>query len=152
MFAKRFRNNSWILYDVYKIAPHFPLEISIYGYLFNENNTMNVENAIYQTAETQRIRISDKFSSKSVRNDLKGLKLRCGLGVCEILIAKKFLITFPHFNYVYSKILLDCLSWEIYVFRRSESWTCRYFLQRDCFCCGKYERKFKYEVNNSHFQ
>lgn len=86
-FAKSVSNSSgssidWILFDVYKVAPHFPLEISAYGYVFNRNTIANIKNSIYQTAETARVRIADKFLSKSVRDDLKGLRLTCGLVVC----------------------------------------------------------------------
>lgn len=84
MFAKRFRNTSnsnidWILFDVYKIAPHYPLEVSIYGYVFNEKIN---EISNYQTTYFQRLQVTDKFSSKSNRDNLKGLHLKCGLVVC----------------------------------------------------------------------
>lgn len=87
-FAKSMSNDSasmfmdWILFDVYKIAPDFPLEVSVYGYVFNKN-TIDYENlAKPQDAIYERIKITDKFQSKSTRNDLMGLKLKCGLVVC----------------------------------------------------------------------
>ncbi|XP_031620817.1 glutamate receptor ionotropic, delta-2-like isoform X2 [Contarinia nasturtii] len=83
MFAKRFRNISdpaidWILFDIYKIAPHFPLEVSIYGHVFNKNTIINV-NADNKMTKTQWIQVTDKFTSKSNRDDLMGLQLKCGL-------------------------------------------------------------------------
>lgn len=80
MFAKKFENIdtgssiNWVLFDIYKIAAHFPLEVSIYGYIFSETEY-----------PTQRLQITDKFLSKSTRDDLKGLQLKCGLAVCTQL-------------------------------------------------------------------
>lgn len=85
-FAKSISNNSdstieWVLFDIYKVASHFPLEVATYGYILNNNTIINIQNPAYQTIETQRIRIADKFLSKSLRDDLKGLRLTCGLVV-----------------------------------------------------------------------
>lgn len=92
MFAKTYKNDSeesnseeaidWILYDVYKVAPRFPLQVSIYGYLFNEAAALPWNNPEPISSEPQRIRITDKFLSKSARDDLQGLQIRCGYGVC----------------------------------------------------------------------
>lgn len=68
-------NIDWILFDVYKIAPDFPLEVSIYGHISTENQTSN-------NIVPERFKLADKFLSKSTRDDLKGLELTCGLGVC----------------------------------------------------------------------
>lgn len=77
IFAKKFhRSNSdidWILFDVYKIAPDYPLEVSVYGYTFDVS-TMPFHG--------DRIEITEKFRSKSARDNLKGLTLTCGLVVC----------------------------------------------------------------------
>lgn len=91
IFAKSYKNTSdfnidWILFDVYKIAPHYPLEVSTYGYIFNENIISDEENEVWQSFTTQRFRLADKFLSKSTRDDLKGLKLKCGLVVCICFI------------------------------------------------------------------
>lgn len=87
MLAKSFSDQSdgiidWILFDVYKIAPDFPLDVSVYGYILKENNAANEINSIYQEPVAKRIRVTDKFQSKSTRDDLMGLKLKCGLVVC----------------------------------------------------------------------
>lgn len=94
-FAKSFKNPSesaidWIIFDIYKIASHFPLEVETYGHILNNNTIINIKNPTYQTTETQRVRIDDKFLSKSLRDDLKGLKLTCGLVVCIIRTIQKF--------------------------------------------------------------
>lgn len=85
IYAKSYGNGSdliidWILFDVYKIASDFPLEVSVYGYIFNENITIDEESE--QSAITPRFRLADKFLSKSTRDDLRGLRLKCGLVVC----------------------------------------------------------------------
>lgn len=85
MFANKFEhfanepNINWILFDVYKIAPNYPLEISTYGYIFKEP-TINYTNN-FTNDSTQRLQITTKFLSKSTRDDLKGLQLKCGLVV-----------------------------------------------------------------------
>lgn len=95
MIAKRFKANSkliinWILFDVYKIAANFPLEVSVYGFIYTEKgaitNNKSTQNAI------ERIQITDRFQSKSVRDDLQGLKLKCGLVVCILSLKKNELI------------------------------------------------------------
>lgn len=80
IFAKKYdvanSGIDWILYDVYKIASDFPLEISTFGHILdNEVNTA-------MKYESQRLRIANKFLSKSTRDDLKGLKLTCARVVC----------------------------------------------------------------------
>lgn len=70
----------WILYDVYKIASDFPLEISIYGLIFSKNTTIE-SNEAFEFPE-QRLEIDAKFLSKSTRDDLKGVQLKCGFVVC----------------------------------------------------------------------
>lgn len=80
IFAKKYHvANSgidWILYDVYKIASDFPLEISTFGHILdNEVNTA-------MEYESQRLRTANKFLSKSTRDDLKGLQLTCARVVC----------------------------------------------------------------------
>lgn len=98
IFAKSYGNVSntdidWILFDVYKIAPNFPLEVSIYGHVFAENILKDGENTTSQIVFSQRFKLADKFLSKSTRDDLKGLKLTCGLGVSFSIFSKC-----PHFS------------------------------------------------------
>lgn len=80
IFAKKYNvANSgidWILYDVYKIASDFPLEISTFGHIFDNEVNMAMK------YRSQRLRIANKFLSKSTRDDLKGLKLTCARVVC----------------------------------------------------------------------
>lgn len=91
MFAKKFQttgtdsNIDWILFDVYKIAPDFPLEVSIFGYIFNANAILYANNQ--SEFPHQRLQITAKFLSKSARDDLKGLHLKCGLVVCMHALA-----------------------------------------------------------------
>lgn len=81
IFAKRYNANAcgidWILYDVYKIAHDFPLEISTYGHIIWNNDDERAIKYPYQ-----QLKITDKFLSKSTRDDLKGLKLTCARVVC----------------------------------------------------------------------
>lgn len=83
MFAKKFHDSNasidWILYDVYKVAPDFPLQVSTYGYIFNASTNIN-SNPIDLRAGA-RLQTTDKFRSKSVRDDLQGLQLTCGKAV-----------------------------------------------------------------------
>lgn len=90
MFAKRFKAKAnsksiidWILFDVYKIASNYPLELSVYGFIYNKSGAITNNNSTQN--EIERIQITDKFQSKSVRDDLQGLKLKCGLVVCILL-------------------------------------------------------------------
>lgn len=82
-FAKKFYNSNsnigWTLYDIYKIASDFPLEISTYAHILVDEATTPVKYTF------QRLKIMDKFFSKSTRDDLKGLKLRCARVVCTHL-------------------------------------------------------------------
>lgn len=78
----------WILYDVYKIASDFPLEISTYGHIFD--NEVNTPMKYAQ----QRLKITNKFLSKSTRDDLKGLKLTCARVVCVYIIFFVFRFSF----------------------------------------------------------
>lgn len=68
----------WVLFDIYKIAAGWPLQISRFAYIFNENNKANSELTPHR--DNQLI-LSDKFVRKSTRLDLKGLALDCGLVV-----------------------------------------------------------------------
>lgn len=81
IFAKKFHDTNsgidWILYDVYKIATEFTLEISTYGHIYFDNEATTAIKSAYQ-----RLKITDKFLSKSTRDDLKGLKLTCARVVC----------------------------------------------------------------------
>lgn len=86
IFAKSYTNESnsnidWILFDIYKIATIFPLEVSIYGYIFLENTLGDDKNQTSNRFASERFMLADKFLSKSTRDDLKGLQLTCGLGV-----------------------------------------------------------------------
>lgn len=65
----------WILFDVYKIAPNFPLEISELGRISDEKSI-----ADYDVATTY-MEVGSRFYNKSSRDDLKGLKIKCGLVV-----------------------------------------------------------------------
>lgn len=80
IFAKKLHDTNsgidWILYDVYKIATDFPLEISTYGHIY-DNEVATAIKFPYQ-----RLKITEKFLSKSTRDDLKGLKLTCARVVC----------------------------------------------------------------------
>lgn len=83
MFAKKFHNSNssvdWILFDVYKVASDFPLQVSTYGYIFNKST--NIDSNPTNLRDCDRLRTTDKFRSKSVRDDLQGLKLTCGKAV-----------------------------------------------------------------------
>lgn len=88
IFAKKNPNASscgidWILYDVYKIAHDFPLEISTYGHIMSNNEAKEAIKYPYQ-----QLKIMDKFLSKSTRDDLKGLKLTCARVVCYTMKMK----------------------------------------------------------------
>lgn len=84
IFAKHWINSynvEWILFDVYKIALHYPLEVSKFGIVLAEISDTAVEYQCPLDWLNQRLKIAKKFQSKSTRNDLKGLKLKCGLVV-----------------------------------------------------------------------
>lgn len=119
MLAKDVRNNSdanidWILFDVYKIAADFPLQVSVYGYIFDGYNENDV---VAEDSKHERIKVTDKFRSKSTRDDLMGLKLKCGLVVCTKF---QFILFFFHiqriqvnFNLTRLLILNDILILKI---------------------------------------
>lgn len=80
IFTQMKNDSTWILYDVYKVAPHFPLEISVFGYILPRENALEFDiGCAAQQKYHSRVQVVDKFQSKSTRNDLKGLKLMCGL-------------------------------------------------------------------------
>lgn len=86
IFARRSDNDStvkWTLYDVYKIAPNYPLEISLFGHLLFENymQTAGLDPICPAEMNDNRLILTKKFLSKSTRDDLKGLTLTCGLVV-----------------------------------------------------------------------
>lgn len=82
----------WTLFDVYKIAPHFPLEISIFAYVFNSIEVEAKEGKNPLEWARARISVTAKFQSKSTRNDLKGLKLKCGLVVSISVFINNFMV------------------------------------------------------------
>lgn len=150
-FAKSINNKSnidWILFDVYKIAPHYPLEVSIYGYVFNEHTVFNIKNPVYQTIEMQRVRIADKFLNKSLRDNLKGLKLTCGLVVCihYLNVIKSHLIIFSLFHTVKYSVHI---SRTVYISWRPKGRKYWHLQQSIVYNCSKCEGKFEYEVKSS---
>lgn len=85
IYAKRTNNTSeiieWILFEVYKVAPTFPLDISIFANVLKSNAVQANEYEQRWLWAWQRVNVTEKFQSKSTRDDLKGLKLTCGLAV-----------------------------------------------------------------------
>lgn len=83
MFAKKFPNNDqsidWILFDVYQIAPNYPLKVSTYGYIFREGASNYTDNK--PDGSSQHLQTTAQFLNKSIRDDLNGLQLVCGLVV-----------------------------------------------------------------------
>lgn len=71
----------WILFDVYKIASHFPLEVSVFAFILNSTvvNAHEFDDPV-EWAQ-QRVNVMAKFQSKSTRDNLQGLRLKCGLVV-----------------------------------------------------------------------
>lgn len=121
IFVKKFQNIdtgsniNWILFDVYKIAADFPLEVSIYGYIFNETIINSTNN---EHSTQQRLQITDKFLSKSTRDDLKGLQLKCGLAVCihtqDAPQSTRDIVTITYLIIVHCTHT-DCISGKIHV-------------------------------------
>lgn len=74
-------NLSWLLFDVYKVAANFPLEISVYAKIFNDYEDLDNQ---WLNNKNWLIEIADKFRNKSTRLDLKGLALDCGLVVSNL--------------------------------------------------------------------
>lgn len=90
----------WIFFDIYKIAPNFPLEISIFAFIYNSNAVEIDEYDCPWKWAWQRVSVTPKFQSKSTRDDLKGLQLRCGLVVgaqCLLRSVEVFRFLIPHF-------------------------------------------------------
>lgn len=71
----------WILFDVYKIASQFSLEVSVFAFILSsiEVNALEFDDPV-EWAQ-QRVNVMEKFQSKSTRDNLQGLKLKCGLVV-----------------------------------------------------------------------
>lgn len=82
-------NIDWILYDVYKIASQFPLEMLMYGNIFNKFALNDRDQRCSADCTQNCIVIEKKFLNKSIRDDLKGLKLKCGLVVCIFFFSTK---------------------------------------------------------------
>lgn len=85
IFAKRMSNDApvkWSLYDVYKIASTYPLQISLFGRLMLEHcaEAVHSESGCTENRNTRLI-LNEKFLKKSTRDDLQGLTLSCGLVV-----------------------------------------------------------------------
>lgn len=74
----------WILFDVYKIASHFPLEVSVFAFVFGSTEVSALEFENSWSWAQRRVNVTAKFQSKSTRDDLQGLKLKCGLVVSFI--------------------------------------------------------------------
>lgn len=85
VYTKRFANDTeqsplfWMLFDVYKIAPQYPLEMSKIGRIINEPSVSNY--GVANWPSPYDIDMEPRFYNKSVRNDLMGLRIRCGLVV-----------------------------------------------------------------------
>lgn len=101
------RNSStiqWKLFDVYQIAPDYPLEISLFADLFECNETGNYVLAV-----------ADKFSTnRTPRDNLKGLKLTCGEAVKMRNMKRK-----KKKNSFQLELLPDCLPGEVHLHGRS---------------------------------
>lgn len=69
----------WQLYDIYKIAPQYPLAVSTLGRVFGETPTPDYEREHWSPLDYMKVQPS--FYNKSSRDDLQGLKLKCGLVV-----------------------------------------------------------------------
>lgn len=76
----------WILFDIYKIASHFPLEVSVFAFILSstEVNAHEFDDPVKWAR--QRVHVTAKFQSKSTRDNLHGLKIKCGLVVSVVLI------------------------------------------------------------------
>lgn len=86
IFAKKQSSESnlnWLLFDVYKVAENWPLEISIFARILNDHNVLDSQCALsnYKNDKNGLLQITNKFQKKSTRLDLKGLALDCGLVV-----------------------------------------------------------------------
>lgn len=115
IYAMRFSNTmadvvDWIFFDVYKIASHFPLEVSVFAFILSSTEVNAYEFDDPVEWAQQRVNITAKFQNKSTRDNLQGLKLKCGLAVKCLLISS---------NWIFKKneniLYLDCLSREIYI-------------------------------------
>lgn len=111
----------WFLYDVYRIASNYPLEISLFGQIMNDVNDTNIMDAECLTKEkNNKLSVTKKFLSKSTRDDLKGLTLTCGLVVsikrCNIFFGSNLLLSFIHDK--------DSISGNIHISRGSKCRKC----------------------------
>lgn len=70
-------STEWQLYDVYKIAPQYPLAVSKLGRIFGETPDYEREH----WSPLDYMKVQPRFYNKSSRDDLQGLKLKCGLVV-----------------------------------------------------------------------
>lgn len=70
IYAKKKLNGLWLLYDIYKLASNFSVEISLFGTIPTGNRS-----------EFVNLKLTEKFQRKSTRLDLKGIHLNCGLVV-----------------------------------------------------------------------
>lgn len=87
IYAKRIRNETlvnWLLYDVYKVAPNYPLQVSLFAHLmaeeYLEDDSLNATCPMNRNA---RVILAEKFLRKSTRDDLQGLRIKCGRAVSE---------------------------------------------------------------------
>lgn len=90
VYARRYKNTTndassieWHLYDVYKIAPEYPLAIAKLGRVFDET-TSSADKGKFRSP-LDSMEVEARFYNKSSRDDLQGLKLKCGLVVSNFL-------------------------------------------------------------------
>lgn len=76
IYAKR-TNLTWILFDIYKIAPEFPMNVSVFG---------AINSAVPTSAhESDSVQLLMAATTGSRRANLQGLIIPCGLAVNDIL-------------------------------------------------------------------
>lgn len=108
----------WALFDVYKIAPQYPLKISKLGRITNEPWVSNYSVANWPSQYD--IVVEPRFYNKSARNDLMGLKIRCGLVVSITMhrITLKGKTTRPYHSITFCIV---CIPGAVYIFGRPKS-------------------------------
>lgn len=77
IYAKRSSTNltDWHLLDIYKVAPHFPMNVSLFG-------NVNSEMSIGAHQKSNEVELAVRPTTGSRRGNLQGLIIPCGLVVC----------------------------------------------------------------------
>lgn len=138
----------WLLYDVYKVASSYPLQISLFGHILSESYlvTLDLDSSCSEN-RNERMVLTEKFLSKSTRDDLQGLTLSCGL-VVSLSEWINLIVDIPTRTGILVWIISDSVSRTLHVPWGPKCRKCRYFYQRNGHCCCQFAWKFEHELQH----